>query len=31
LINWLLVRDDVARIFAYRTAKLGELYGKVSE
>ncbi len=26
LINWLLVRHDVARIFAYRSAKLRELY-----
>ncbi len=26
LINWLIVRHDVARIFAYRSAKLRELY-----
>ena len=26
LINWLLVRHDVARIFAHRTEKLRELY-----
>ncbi len=26
LINWLLVRHDVASIFDYRTLKLGELY-----
>jgi len=26
LINWLLVRHDVARIFAHRTAKLRALY-----